>query len=65
MNKQWYMHGYYGTIKHDVKAIYQYYLGWFDGNPANLNPWPPATCRPTLWNSLVTRPNPAPGVTFT
>ncbi|HEY8516828.1 MAG TPA: alkyl sulfatase dimerization domain-containing protein [Candidatus Binatia bacterium] len=33
---------YYGTINHNVKAIYQRYLGWFDGNPANLHPLPPA-----------------------
>ncbi len=39
---QWYNHGYYGTFSHNSKAIYQYYLGWYDANPANLNPWPPA-----------------------
>lgn len=39
--KQWYLRDYYGTISHDVKAVYQYYLGWFDGNPANLNPLTP------------------------
>ncbi len=33
--------GYYGTINHNAKAIYQRYLGWFDGNPANLHPHPP------------------------
>jgi alkyl sulfatase BDS1-like metallo-beta-lactamase superfamily hydrolase len=33
---------YYGTFSHNVKAVYQRYLGWFDGNPANLNPHPPA-----------------------
>ena len=38
---QWYARGYYGTLSHDVKAVYQRYLGWFDGNPANLNPLPP------------------------
>ena len=32
---------YYGTVSHNVKAVYQRYLGWFDGNPANLNPLPP------------------------
>ena len=32
--------GYYGTTKHNAKAVYQYYLGWFDGNPANLDPLP-------------------------
>jgi alkyl sulfatase BDS1-like metallo-beta-lactamase superfamily hydrolase len=39
--KKWYNRGYYGTLSHNVKAIYQRYLGWFDGNPANLNPLPP------------------------
>lgn len=33
--------GYYGTVSHNAKAIYQRYLGWYDGNPANLNPHPP------------------------
>jgi len=34
--------GYYGTLRHNVKAIYQFYFGWYDGNPANLDPLPPA-----------------------
>ncbi len=34
--------GYYGTIKHNSKAVYQGYMGWYDGNPANLDPLPPA-----------------------
>lgn len=33
--------GYYGTIKHNAKAVYQRYFGWYDGNPANLDPLPP------------------------
>ncbi len=33
--------GYYGTFSHNAKAVYQRYLGWFDGNPANLHPHPP------------------------
>jgi len=33
--------GYYGSVNHCVKAVYVYYLGWFDGNPANLHPLPP------------------------
>ena len=37
----WHTHGYYGSVSHNVKAIYQRYLGWFDGNPANLWPHPP------------------------
>jgi len=39
--KDWYNHGYYGTYSHNSKAVYQWYLGWYDGNPANLQPWPP------------------------
>jgi alkyl sulfatase BDS1-like metallo-beta-lactamase superfamily hydrolase len=33
--------GYYGTTRHNARAVYQAYLGWYDGNPANLNPHPP------------------------
>jgi len=33
--------GYYGTISHNSKAVYQRYIGWYDGNPANLNPHTP------------------------
>lgn len=38
---KWYNRGYYGTMAHNSKAVYQRYLGWYDANPANLNPWPP------------------------
>lgn len=41
MDSQWHNRGYYGTISHDVRAIYQKYLGWYDMNPSNLNPLPP------------------------
>lgn len=37
----WSLRGYYGSVSHDVKAIYQRYIGFFDGNPANLHPHPP------------------------
>ncbi|SDT30165.1 alkyl/aryl-sulfatase [Microterricola viridarii] len=37
----WSARGYYGSINHNVKAIYQRYMGWFDGNPARLWPHPP------------------------
>lgn len=36
-----YDRGYYGTYKHNAKAVYQFYLGWYDAVPANLDPWPP------------------------
>ena len=32
--------GYYGTLSHNVKAVYQYYFGWYDGNPVHLNQLP-------------------------
>jgi len=37
----WHTHGYYGSVSHNVKAIYQRYLGWYEGNPARLWPHPP------------------------
>lgn len=37
----WHTHGYYGSVSHNAKAIYQRYLGWFDGNPAHLWEHPP------------------------
>jgi len=39
--REWPMRGYYGTISHNSKAVYQRYLSWYDGNPASLNPLPP------------------------
>jgi len=33
--------GYYGTLKHNARAVYQHYFGWFDANPAHLDPLPP------------------------
>jgi alkyl sulfatase BDS1-like metallo-beta-lactamase superfamily hydrolase len=33
--------GYYGDLRHNVKAVYQFYLGAYDGNPANLDALPP------------------------
>ncbi|MDR5766140.1 MULTISPECIES: alkyl/aryl-sulfatase [unclassified Caballeronia] len=40
--KEFYNRGYYGDLKHNVRATYQLYLGFWDGNPANFNPYPPA-----------------------
>lgn len=33
--------GYYGTLSHNIKAVYQFYLGWFDAHPSNLDSLPP------------------------
>jgi len=38
----WASRGYYGTLSHNAKAVYQFYLGWYDANPADLNPLPRA-----------------------
>lgn len=41
LEQAWHARGYYGTLSHNTKAIYQRYLGWFDGNPAHLWEHPP------------------------
>lgn len=41
LEQAWHTHGYYGSVSHNVKAIYQRYMGWFDGNPAHLWQHPP------------------------
>ncbi|HVX20323.1 MAG TPA: alkyl sulfatase dimerization domain-containing protein [Acidimicrobiales bacterium] len=37
----WHARGYYGSANHNIKAVYQRYLGWYDGNPAHLWQHPP------------------------
>jgi linear primary-alkylsulfatase len=39
--RHWDVRGYYGSVNHNAKAVYQKYLGWYDSNPAHLNPLPP------------------------
>ena len=39
--KEWFNRDYYATVGWNAKAVYQFYLGWYDGNPANFNPLPP------------------------
>ena len=41
LEQAWHAHGYYGSVSHNVKAIYQRYMGWYDGNPAHLWAHPP------------------------
>ncbi|NUS45918.1 MAG: MBL fold metallo-hydrolase [Mycobacteriaceae bacterium] len=41
LENSWHARGYYGSVSHNVKAIYQRYMGWFDGNPAHLWEHPP------------------------
>ncbi|KQX45547.1 MULTISPECIES: alkyl sulfatase dimerization domain-containing protein [unclassified Streptomyces] len=42
LEKSWHARGYYGSLSHNSKAVYQRYLGWYDGNPAHLWERPPA-----------------------
>ena len=41
LERAWHTRGYYGSVSHNVKAIYQRYMGWYDGNPAHLWLHPP------------------------
>ncbi len=41
LNRVWYTRQYYGTLSHNIKAVYQRYMGWYDANPVNLNPLTP------------------------
>ncbi len=34
--------GYYGSLSHNLRAVYNFYLGYYDANPATLNRLPPA-----------------------
>ena len=40
LEHEWSVRGYYGTLSHNAKSIYQHYIGWYDANPAHLNPLP-------------------------
>lgn len=40
LSRRWFNRGYYGTMSHNSKAVYQRYMGWYDGNPAHLQPLP-------------------------
>lgn len=42
LDKQWYNRGYYGSVRHNTRAIYQRYMGFYDGNPSTLDELPPA-----------------------
>lgn len=41
LNNFWPDRGYYGTLKHNSRAVYQRYMGWYDGNPSDLDDLPP------------------------
>jgi len=42
LQKEWYDRPYYGSLSFNARAVYQYYLGWYDANPVHLAPLPPA-----------------------
>ncbi len=42
LGKEFYNRGYYGSVHHNTRGTYVKYLGYFDGNPANLHPLPPS-----------------------
>ena len=42
LSQEWFNRGYHGTYNHDIKGVYQKYLGWYNSNPATLHPFPPA-----------------------
>ena len=42
LSDKWFNRGYYGSVSHNAKAVYQRYLGWYDSNPSNLDPLMPA-----------------------
>jgi alkyl sulfatase BDS1-like metallo-beta-lactamase superfamily hydrolase len=46
LEQAWHTHGYYGSVNHNVKAVYQRYMGWFDGNPGRLWSHPPEALAP-------------------
>ncbi|MGY6401115.1 alkyl/aryl-sulfatase, partial [Vibrio parahaemolyticus] len=41
IGKTWSSRGYYGTLRHNSRAVYQRYMGWYNGNPSDLNNLPP------------------------
>ena len=46
LEKYWPTRGYYGTLRHNSRAVYQRYMGWYNGNPSNLNNLPPDQAGP-------------------
>ncbi|MBW9091908.1 MBL fold metallo-hydrolase [Rhizobium wenxiniae] len=41
LDKAWFNRGYYGSLKHNSRAVYQFYMGFYDGNPTTLDELPP------------------------
>ncbi|ORV53115.1 alkyl sulfatase [Mycobacterium florentinum] len=52
LDRVWHTRGYYGSVSHNVKAVYQRYMGWFDGNPGRLWPHPPEALAPRYVDAM-------------
>ncbi|EAR0346450.1 MBL fold metallo-hydrolase [Salmonella enterica] len=39
LENNWASRGYYGSVSHNARAVYNYYLGYYNGNPADLHPY--------------------------
>jgi alkyl sulfatase BDS1-like metallo-beta-lactamase superfamily hydrolase len=52
LERAWHTHGYYGSVSHNVKAVYQRYMGWFDGNPGRLWAHPPEAIGPRYVDAI-------------
>ncbi|PRI15081.1 alkyl/aryl-sulfatase [Mycobacterium shigaense] len=52
LDQAWHARGYYGSVSHNVKAVYQRYMGWFDGNPGRLWPHPPEALAPRYVDAM-------------
>jgi alkyl sulfatase BDS1-like metallo-beta-lactamase superfamily hydrolase len=50
--ERWFNRGYYGTMRHNSRAVYQRYMGWYDGNPASLDILPKATTAPRYVDAM-------------
>jgi len=46
LDSNWATRGYYGTVSHDARAVYNFYLGYYSANPAELDPLPPVQAAP-------------------
>lgn len=41
LSTKFHARGYYGSLKFNARAVYQYYYGFFDGHPVNIDPLAP------------------------
>ena len=60
LDREFYNRGYYGTLNHNVKAVFQRYVGWWDGNPANYFKYPDEVALRNMWSSWAARRQSSP-----